>query len=63
VAGFVLSLLALYLVSGNFWAFAVLPVLAAARSWPVELPRARWFFYAFYPLHFWAFWAYLIWVR
>ena len=63
VAGFVLCLLALFLVSGNFWAFAVLPVLAAARFWPIELPRARWFFYAFYPLHLWGFWAYLMWVR
>lgn len=59
VAGFVLCLTALYLVNGNFWALAMLPVVAAARWWPVDLPRARLFFYAFYPLHLYAFWAYM----
>lgn len=63
VAGFALCLLLLYVVNGNFWALAVIPVLIASRFWPVDLPRARWFFYAFYPIHLWLFWAYLMWIR
>lgn len=63
IAGAVACLLALYLVNNNFWALAAVPVIALARFWPVELPRARWFFYAFYPIHLWLFWAYLAWVK
>ena len=59
VAGFVVSLLALYLINGNFWALLALPLIAAARVWRWPLPRMKWFFYAFYPLHFMAIWVYL----
>lgn len=63
VAALVACLLALCLVNGTFWTLAVLPVLVLSRFWSVELPRAPWFFYAFYPLHLWGLWAYLTWVR
>ena len=58
-AGFVASLLALYFVNGNFWALMALPVILAAHAWRWPLPRMKWFFYGFYPLHFVLIWAYL----
>jgi hypothetical protein len=59
VAGFVISLASLYLVNGNFWAMLTLPVVVAAQAWRWPLPRMKWFFYAFYPLHFLLIWALL----
>lgn len=56
IVGFMVSLAALYFVNGNFWAFAVIPVLAVLQRWPTLLPRAQWVFYAVYPLHLMAFW-------
>jgi TraX protein len=58
-AGFVASLLALYVVNGNFWALLALPLILAAHAWRWPLPRMKWFFYGFYPLHFALIWAYL----
>jgi hypothetical protein len=58
-AGFLASLLALYVINGNFWALLALPVILAARGWRWPLPRMKWFFYGFYPLHFLLIWAYL----
>ncbi len=59
VAGFVASLLALYFVNGNVWALMALPVILASRAWRWPLPRMKWFFYGFYPLHFLLIWSYL----
>lgn len=59
LVGFVLSLLALYFVNGNFWALLALPVIVIARAWRWQLPRMKWFFYAFYPLHFILLWLYI----
>lgn len=59
-AGFVASLLALTFVNGNFWALMALPVILVARSWRWPLPRLKWFFYGFYPLHFLLIWAYML---
>lgn len=60
IVGFVASLLALYFVNGNFWALMALPVILAARAWRWPLPRMKWFFYGFYPLHFLLIWAYML---
>jgi hypothetical protein len=58
--GFILSVASLYVINGNFWALAALPVIAyAATFWTRPLPRAQWFFYAFYPLHLAVIWCYL----
>ena len=62
LAGFFLCLAALWFINGNFWAFAVLPVMwALQRCWLWRLPRAKWFFYAFYPAHLAIFWALTLW--
>jgi len=45
------SLLSLYWINGNFWALGVLPIIILASKANIPLPRMRWFFYAFYPLH------------
>jgi hypothetical protein len=38
-------------VNGNFAAMAALPLIWGARQVEIPLPRSRWVFYAFYPLH------------
>jgi hypothetical protein len=50
------SCAALWFINGNFWALAALPVVAAAAHVDVRLPRLRWAFYAYYPLHLVALW-------
>ncbi len=60
IAGFVASLVLLWLVNDNLWALATIPVLFGLhRWWSVVLPRAQWVFYVFYPLHLAAFWLIL----
>lgn len=41
----------LYFVNGNHWALLVIPCLITASSLRFQLPRMKWFFYAFYPIH------------
>lgn len=53
LAGFV----SLYLVNHNFWALATLPLIVLASRVDLSVPRLRWVFYAFYPLHLAAIWA------
>jgi hypothetical protein len=53
-----LCLVLLFFVNGNFWALAAVPCLLALRKWPVQLPRLRYGFYAFYPAHLFAMMAY-----
>lgn len=50
------SLAALWFVSGNWWALAVLPVVIAASCINLRVPRPRWVFYAYYPIHLAAIW-------
>ena len=42
---------ALYAVNRNFWAFAALPIIAAAPFISVPVPRMRNLIYLIYPLH------------
>lgn len=41
----------LYAINGNHWAMAALAPIAAAPFVSLHLPRARYFFYAYYPGH------------
>lgn len=52
-------LVILWFVNGNFWALVAVPVLWVLQRWPIALPRLRWAFYAFYPLHLALFWLLL----
>ena len=52
----VLACAALWFVNRNLWALAALPVLFLASRVDVRLPRLRWAFYAYYPLHLAALW-------
>lgn len=55
-AGIVLSLVALCPLNGNAWAFATVPLVLFANRIAPALPRWRWLFYAYYPLHLVALW-------
>jgi hypothetical protein len=46
----------LWIVNGNLWALAVLPLLAVATRIHLQVPRLRWLFYTYYPLHLSALW-------
>lgn len=52
----VVSCAALRVINGNWWAVAALPILWIACRFDLRVPRLRWFFYAYYPLHLTAIW-------
>nr|BAC81999.1 TrbP [Delftia acidovorans] len=52
----VLACAALWFVNRNLWALAALPVLFLASRVDVRVPRLRWAFYAYYPLHLASLW-------
>lgn len=47
--------LSLYFVNGNFWALASLPIVYTFTQFNVNVPRLKWIFYVYYPLHLFAF--------
>lgn len=54
---FVLSgFVVLYVINKNLWALAALPLIFLASAVDLPVPRTRWVFYAFYPLHLAALW-------
>ena len=50
------GLLALYDINKNLWALAALPLIVLASRLDLPVPRLRWVFYAFYPLHLAGIW-------
>ncbi len=50
------AFVALYDINKNLWAFAALPLIALASRIDLQVPRMRWVFYAFYPLHLAVIW-------
>lgn len=44
-------------LNGDAWAFAVVPLVAAAARLPVRTRRLRWAFYAAYPAHLFLLWG------
>lgn len=49
--GVVLSSASLFFINGNMWALAALPLVILSTLVDVKVPRLRWVFYAYYPLH------------
>ena len=47
----------LHLVNRNEWALAGLPLIALASCVDLSVPRVRWAFYAFYPIHLAVIWV------
>ncbi|NVK41088.1 MAG: conjugal transfer protein TraX [Oceanospirillaceae bacterium] len=41
----------LWLINGNGWALAAVPLILGATRVRLPLPRLRWIFYAYYPVH------------
>jgi hypothetical protein len=50
------SCAALQSVNGNFWALAAFPVTGLFLTVRWRLPRVRWLFYAYYPIHLLLIW-------
>ena len=46
------ALVALAWPNENYWALAAVPVILAVQHAQIDVPRLRWAFYAYYPLHF-----------
>jgi hypothetical protein len=51
IAAYIACIGMFYLANDDFWALLVLPVVGASCFFRWTLPRAKLFFYAFYPLH------------
>ncbi|MCP8688043.1 TraX family protein [Marinobacterium sp. OS208] len=51
-----LACASLWLSNGNHWALAAIPLILAATRLNLQLPRLRWAFYAYYPLHLGLIW-------
>ena len=52
----VLACVALWPVNGNMWALGAVPLVLIASRVELRMPRLRWAFYAYYPLHLSALW-------
>ena len=50
------GLAALFYINKNLWALAALPLFVLASRVDLPVPRLRWVFYAFYPLHLAGIW-------
>ncbi len=50
------SCASLVVINKNWWVLGVIPVIAAVTLVKIPVPRVRWFFYAYYPLHLAALW-------
>jgi len=48
------ALLALWFINSNLWSLAAVPIIVAASLIKLRMPRLRWVFYAYYPLHLFA---------
>jgi len=51
-----LACAALWFINHNLWALASLPLLLVASRVDLPMPRLRWAFYVYYPLHLAALW-------
>jgi hypothetical protein len=47
----IVSVFSLSYINGNYWALAALPIFYLCTLNKIEIPRLKYFFYAFYPLH------------
>lgn len=48
------ALAVLWFINSNLWVLAAVPVIVAASLVDLRMPRLRWVFYAYYPLHLFA---------
>lgn len=54
LAGSLVALAALWFINHNFWALLVIPVVFVASIVDLRVPRLRWVFYVYYPIHLFA---------
>lgn len=53
---------ALYLINRNLWALAAFPLIFYAPHARWRVPRIRWAFYGYYPVHLAALWGVSVWL-
>ena len=51
-----LACLSFGFINGNMWAVAAIPLIILMCFFKISIPRYKWFFYAFYPLHLYLLW-------
>ena len=51
------ALASLYVINGNLWALAAVPLILAARQVKLNVPRVRLGFYVYYPVHLAVLWV------
>jgi hypothetical protein len=52
----VLALVSLRIINGNYWAIAAIPIMFASVVVNIPMPRFKWVFYYFYPIHLLMIW-------
>lgn len=57
LAAWTLAVASLVLLNFNLWALTAVPTVLLARHADLRMPRLRWVFYAFYPVHLAVLWA------
>lgn len=50
------SCAALWFINGNFWALVAIPFVALAAQINLQVPRIKWLFYFYYPIHLSVLW-------
>lgn len=50
------TLASLWFVNGNLWALAAVPIILVLSRIDLQVPRLRWAFYGYYPIHLAALW-------
>lgn len=51
LATIIIGLAGICVVNGNAWALAAIPLVLVSSKCKFYVPRFKWFFYSFYPLH------------
>jgi hypothetical protein len=50
------TLMSLWFVNGNLWALAAVPIFLLSTRIDLRMPRLRWAFYGYYPIHLSVLW-------
>jgi hypothetical protein len=51
-----LTLMSLWFVNGNLWVLSAIPIFLLSSRIDLRMPRLRWAFYGYYPIHLFVLW-------